>query len=117
VRTIKRTGGKAMLLKQKWILLYANPYRVESEKTGEVNEGVSLRFLTAEDLSPVENGTERGIKTGKDSVPLEKKAKIKNVPGIYEFTLTMKIAGVDNKAQIKVTDLDYVSDVVFETKK
>ena len=101
-----------MQLKQKWILLRTQPYRIVDEKTGQVNEGISLNFLPTEDLTPIDEGTARGVKPSKDSIKPEKQSKIQSVPGLYEFTLNMK-TNAQGKTELKVIDLDYVNEIKF----
>ena len=112
-----------MQFKNRGILLYVNPYRIVNEKSGEVSEGVSLRYIPAEDLKPVESEEgrqDRGYKLIQDNIPISKYPKIKGVPGMYDFTLKMKaIENSDKKTigQLKLIDIDYIGDVVIAATK
>ena len=100
--------------KQTFLFLSAQSYRIVNETTNEVtNEGISLRYITSDNLDPVvdETATSRGQlskgqKVVKVALPINKLEKCKEFPALYEAT--MKFSVVNDKQQIQVTDIDYV---------
>ena len=92
------------------ILLYAQPYKVTDEKTGEVNEGISLWFHGSDSLKPrvrEANGQlKMGVKPYKANLPANMIEQIKAVPGLYEIDTVIE-GGTQNKAQMIVTDIDF----------
>ena len=65
-----------MDLKQKVTLIYANSYRIEDNKTGEVNKGLSIQFYPRESLEPCEEGNAKGCRASEDSLSAEMSEKI-----------------------------------------
>ena len=98
-----------MIVKSKCILLYANPYSIKDEDTGQINTGVSLRYILNDNIQPVENGDEKGYKTAKGSLPLEHNKKIKSVPAVYEMDFEMKI-NAQGQTNMKLVNLDYFAE-------
>ena len=110
--------------KQQYLILSADTYAMEDEKTGVINKGISIWYIPDNDLSPStdESASSRGqssmgIRPVKASFPLDLVHKIKIVPAIYDVTL--KMVSVMQKQQIKPVDLEYVSSVklVMEESK
>lgn len=97
-----------MELKSKCILLYSRPYRMVDEKTGQVNEGISMQYLTSDNLNPVSDKDSKGIKSAKDSLPLAFAEKITEVPALYELSFSMSV-NAQGKPQMKVTDVNFIS--------
>lgn len=97
------------------IVLYVQPYSVADEKTGKINEGVSVHYLAAADLIPQMRGESKGIKPAKDSLPMDKKDKILQVPALYDITFDMR-PGSNGKLEMRLMDADFVSIISVDTK-
>ena len=108
-----------MQLKQSFILLKSAPYRIVDEKTGEVNEGISLRYIPVENLNPVvdsSNADLKGVGTAKASLPTSFLNKIKQVPALYSFDMSMNV-GADGKPVMKVNDVEFLSILTVSATK
>lgn len=102
------------------ILLYALPYKITDEKTGEVNSGLSLWFHGSGDLSPEEqkNGSTvvKGSKPLKLSLPYDQEHKIVAAPGVYKL-YTKLSAGRNNVASLQLKDIEYIGQAKLTIEK
>lgn len=98
-------------MKQRCIFLYAMPYSITDEVTGEINEGISLHYILSDNLLPVEDKTRgtKGLQPCKQSVGVELASKLTQLPGIYDvdFSLTL----VKGKPVLAPIDFDFVGGV------
>lgn len=101
------------MMKQNIVLVFAKGYRMENDAKTGYNEGVSLSYLLTDDLSPVANNDERGIRFSKSSITLDKGKNITKVPGLYEASFDIK-ADAQGKIQLKLTDVKYLSDIKMD---
>jgi hypothetical protein len=93
------------------IVTYAKPWEMEDEKTGKMRSGLTVEFYATEALTPVENDDDSyGYRSSKESLPKDCLRKIKEVPGLYELTMTLQ-AGAKQKLQLKLSDLDFVESI------
>jgi len=105
---------------QNYLILSAKQYRVEvadevtNQKTGEIIEGVTVRYLPDNDLTPRANQDievagllSRGLEPAKLSLPLEKANQISELPGLYNVELEFVI--VRDKQQVRIKNLEFVS--------
>lgn len=101
-----RKGGN-----MKIILLYANGYSMADEKTGVINEGISVNYLCTDKLTPnpVSKNT-AGYKPARGSLPVTARSSIVSVPGIYEADTDISIDR-DGKPVIKLKDVTFISDI------
>jgi len=109
-------------IKQNYLCLSAQQYRVVDENTGDVNEGISVWYLPSDNLNPAtdleakERGqVVKGIKAGKMALPLEMASKLKDLPAMYEVTMEMRM--VAQRAQVRPVDLDFLSHVKLSQDK
>lgn len=101
----------------KIILLYANEYSMADEKTGEVNEGISVNYLCTSDLNPYrESKQTAGYKPAKGVIPVAERDNLIGVPGIYEAETHISIDR-DGRPIIRLKGVTYVADVVAPVKK
>ena len=103
------------VIKQKALVLAVNAYNFKSED-GKDMSGVAMEYLLTDDLSPRSDGNAKGIKTGKDSLPLEKESKFNLVPGMYNLCFEMR-SGANRKMQLKAVDAEFISMVKLETEE
>lgn len=94
----------------KIILLYANQYSMADEKTGVINEGISVNYLCTDKLAPnpVSQNT-AGYKPAKGSLPTSARNNIVSVPGLYEADTDISIDR-DGKPVIKIKGVTFISD-------
>lgn len=96
----------------KVLVLNAKTYRVEDEKTGQVIEGVSVWYLNPN------SKTIEGITPMKLSIPSDQKILTAKVlgqaPGVFNFEFDI-MPGKGNKAVMKLSDLDFISELDFTT--
>lgn len=101
-------------------LLSSQPYRIVNDKSGEINEGLTLFFYGSDKFSPKEQ--ERGQFIAKGSKPIkanlsiEMQSKVKAAPGLYEVEIEMASAA-DLKAQMKVVDINFIGEIELKIKK
>ncbi len=108
-----------MEMKSNCILLKSSPYRIVDDKTGEVNEGVSLRYIPFENLNPVQdelNPDNKGTETVKVSVPYSQLKNIKEVPALYSFTFKMTV-DKDRKQVVKPVALEFLHTLSVSPSK
>ena len=108
--------------KQQYLILSADTYKIADEKTGVVNEGISIWYIPDNELNPSIDETalsrgqsSMGIKPVKMSLPLDLLNKINVLPAIYDVTL--KMVSVQMKQQIRPVDIDYVATVKLVIEK
>jgi len=94
-------------MNQKIIILYANPWSLTDERTGQQRTGVSIQYINGESLTPVSgpNGTS-GYQVVKQSIPADKLSSLRAVPGVYDATLTFQPRG--GQQIVVVSDLKFV---------
>lgn len=101
---------------QKIIILFASPYRIVDERTGEVNQGVSVSYILNSDLKPEfnDNGS-MGVKPAKASLDVLELSTLVKAPAFYEGTFHMKI-GSNNKPELTLSKVEYIGEVFSETE-
>jgi len=102
-------------MKSKIIVLYARPWAMVDETTGESRTGVSIQYVMTDSLAPaveVEKGVEvsKGVQVVKESITVECAAGIVEAPGYYEAEFTMKAQG--GKNVLHVCGLKFLSPLV-----
>jgi len=109
-------------MKQTFLILQAQEYRILDENTGTVNEGISLTYLPSDNLDPTEDELSktrgqmsRGIKYAKASLPLSMKHKVGIFPALYEASLEMAV--VQQKLQVRMSDIEFVGIVKLTVDK
>jgi len=106
-----------MKVKHQLIVLFALPYKITDEKTGQINEGLQLIVHPSGDLSPTEenNGyaVVKGSRPMKVNLPFTETKNIVNVPALYEADLKMQAKG-DLKGSISFSNMKYLSDIKLE---
>lgn len=103
-------------VKQEIIVLFASPYRIVDEKTGEVNEGVSVSYLLDPEFKPVTgvNG-QIGLKPAKASIDTLELPMLIKAPALYEGTFNLKV-GSNNKPELVLQKVKYLGEVFPEEK-
>jgi len=94
----------------KAIVLFANPWAMEDERTGQRREGITLEYIMTDDLKPVinEDGS-MGFRHVKESLSIEKMPQVKKVPGVYEMQYTLSVS--KGKPIMKLQNINFVSEV------
>ena len=90
---------------QEIILLNATPYSMTDEETGELNEGISLRYVTGGNLDPVVDEGSIGVMPAKASVPLALQDKLLVAPGLYKASFSIKV-NARGQSVLKLVDLE-----------
>lgn len=103
-------------MKKKIIVFYAKPYCVVDEKTGEINEGISVSYYGSDSFDPTSSDGAVGKRPSKASLPLELKEKLKIAPGVYEGVFEFE---VDSKGKefLKLQDLEFISEITVALKQ
>ena len=99
------------------IILYAMPYSIADEKTGEINEGISTTYLPTDDLSPEidDDNNALGVMTCKQTLKTDWLPKLVAVPGIYDIEFkTKSVKGKPVSVPVEVTFVSEVSAVPVE---
>lgn len=99
------------------IVLGARPWNLVDEKTGQSRTGVSLHYLTTDNLLPytAEDGTQYGYTPCKQSISVEEAANLKSVPGIYKARMEMRASKGQNI--LAIAALEFVSDFSGDKSK
>lgn len=99
-------------MKQKIILLFANPWELTDEDTGEIREGVSCYYYINWELSSEQNRDGSfGSQPAKSTAPIDVLQKIKSAPAVYEATFVLRTDRNSGKGVLNIDDLDYCYDV------
>lgn len=96
-------------MKQRCILLYVNPYHMVDDKTGVVNQGLSVYYVGTDSLEPVEDGNKKGVPVLKQSFDLSLEESIVAVPGYYDLEFALRPVG--GKPTVVPVGLTYLSEV------
>jgi hypothetical protein len=106
-------------MKQICLVLSASTYKIEDEKTGEINSGLTVFYVPTESLSPEEDLSARerghiahGMQPSKVSLPIAAREKVVTAPALYE--LTFKMVTRQLKMQVQPVDLEYIGNVQLE---
>lgn len=109
-------------MKQKCLVLSASTYQITDEKTGEIKSGLTIFYITIDDLSPKDDPMARergqislGLQPSKESLPITKREKIVTAPALYDITFQMVTRQL--KTQVKPVDIDFISEAVLSPKK
>lgn len=105
-------------MKQNIIILSANPYSIKDERTGNLNEGISVVYLPTDNFYPVNNDNgSKGTRPAKGTVSRTLLSDFVAVPGIYDAELEVNI-GSDGRPGLRLKSLNFVSVIeLAETKK
>jgi hypothetical protein len=108
-------------IKQAYLCLSAQTYRIEQEdkkgkKTGEVVEGITIRYVPTNDLAPQEDATasargqiSRGVKAAKMTLPITAESQLGLFPAIYNVEMEMAVVG--DKLQVRGKAIEFASEV------
>ena len=97
------------------ILLSASPYSMTSEETGELLEGVTLRYISNDNLNPVQEAGVFGIMPAKASVDLSLMEKITIAPAFYDFEFDIKV-NARGQVVLKVVDIKFAGAVAVSPR-
>lgn len=94
----------------KALVLFANPWAMEDERTGQRREGITLEYIMTDNLKPVinEDGS-MGYRHVKESLTIDKMPQVKKVPAYYEMQYTMSVQ--KGKPVMKLQNINFVSEV------
>lgn len=103
-------------METKIIVLYARPWSMVDESTGQPRTGITIQYLTTDSLAPhsSDDQTEFGYQPCKISIPSDKAAKLVSVPGLYNAKLELRASKGQNI--LGVADLDFISDFAVSKK-
>ncbi len=99
------------------IVLGAKPWALIDENTKQSRSGVSLHYLTTDNLLPysAEDGSQFGYTPCKQSISVEEAAKLQSVPGIYKAKMEMRASKGQNI--LAIASLEFVSDFSEKSAK
>ena len=81
-------------MNKKILVLYCNSYNFTDDRTGQIKEGVSFRYIFSDDLAPVVNSNgSKGYTIQKASLPLSSAPAFISVPGVYVCAMDIKDKG------------------------
>ena len=103
------------MYKTRVLLLSASPYSMTNEETGELVEGVSLRYLTDEHLEPSVTDGVVGVMPAKTSVDSELIEKIEIAPAYYDVEFDIKV-NARGQATLKAVGLEFAGAVAVSLK-
>lgn len=95
-------------MKQNIIVLSVNPYRMENE--GRVMEGISVRYLPVDNLDPVVEGDNLGIKAAKASFPISHKDLFLSAPAMYEAEMVLRVNS-EGRPVLAITGISFLGEL------
>ena len=94
------------------LLMSANPYSIVDDRTGVVNEGISIAYCMTPDMLPhAEESGFQGYRVLKGSIPKGDMTKFVQTPGFYEAEFAVK-PDSSGKAVLKPISLEYKRSVL-----
>lgn len=86
-------------------VLFARPWSMKDENSGEFREGVSIQYAMTDILVPADNVVDgkvesRGYQVTKESISVVLAKSLESVPGVYEADFSMKASGGKNVLSI-----------------
>jgi hypothetical protein len=96
-------------MKQNILVVFARGYRIENADKS-INEGVTINYLLTDNLSPVGDKVEKGIRFSKGSLPIDKAKSVNKVPGLYEADFTVR-TDAKGSVTLKLADIDFISEI------
>jgi hypothetical protein len=107
------------MFKQRCLVLSATPYAITDKATNQTNTGLSVFYLTVDDLRPttMQNGsaTVKGIQPTKTSFPLEFEHRVPFAPALYDIEFRMVASQL--RAVMKPVDITYVGEAEMKLKE
>lgn len=91
----------------KVIVINASRYKIVDQKTGEINQGTTVRFVNSDNLEPCQLPDNKGYRLGKASLGYDEYDLFKVVPGVYTADYDISIAG-DGTMKVKASNFEYV---------
>jgi CHAT domain-containing protein len=86
------------------------------KKTGEIIEGITIRYLPNNELTPCEDTASkergqisRGLKPAKLTLPIDKKDQLNVFPALYNVEIEMAV--VADKLQARIKNIAFASEV------
>lgn len=95
-------------MKQNIIVLSVNPYQMNN--SGNIVEGVSVSYLTVDNLNAVKDGQALGTRPAKANLPYSWKDLFLAAPAMYEAELSMRV-GADGKPVMSITHIDFLGEL------
>ncbi len=93
------------------LVLYTRPYRIVDQKTGQVNEGVSMYYIGTDSMASAADEYSKGYKSIKENLPADFAERFTAVPAYYKAKLTMS-SNSEGKATLKMNDITYSAPAV-----
>lgn len=103
-------------MKQNILLVFARGYRMEKDDKSGFNEGISCNYLLTDDLSPIGDSVQRGIRFSKSALSLENAKDISKVPGLYEGEFGVK-TDAKGAVTLKLEKVKFLNEVKLENVK
>lgn len=96
-------------MNKKILVLYCNSYNFTDDRTGQIKEGVSFRYIVSDDLAPINNPNgSKGYTIQKASLPLSFAPAFSSVPGVYDCMFDMKDKG--GQVTLVPVSVTYIGD-------
>ena len=98
---------------QNVLVLSVAQYRVTDEKTKDVNEGCTVRYLMTENMEQREDTAKaiKGHRPAKATVPFSDYHKFQAVPALYEASISYSVDSKGN-AMVAPTEFRFLSPIV-----
>lgn len=95
--------------KMKVVVLGANRYSFEDEKSGREIEGCKVHYVT---MDSGEEENQMGMIPKSENMPYAYYNQLGQVPGVYDATVTFQLSGKTLKA--KISNFKFIEPVTFE---
>ena len=96
-------------MNKKILVLYCNSYNFTDDRTGQIKEGVSFRYILSDELAPVVNSNgSKGYTIQKASLPLSFASAFVSVPGVYDCVMDVRDKG--GQVTLVPASVTYIGD-------
>jgi hypothetical protein len=102
-------------IKSEIIIIGANQYDMVDSETKRPISGTSIRYLFGSDLKPVADGSQKGYRLSKASLPFNSFNELVEVPAVYDAVISFNV-GSDGNTRVVVGDVVYKRPLILDSK-
>lgn len=99
-------------MKDTIFLIGATKYSMMDEKTGVINEGISISYVMSPDMAPKADRDQHGYRVVKGSIPTLNLKELTAVPAFYEAEFDIR-PNSSGKAELRPTSVKFKKAASF----